>query len=108
MNKARLHLKLEKLLPADEVEFVYKSIISSKHFDTVVDVCVVNGEITCLTTDLTPRENLKRAALNYFDSKLPAELTTYTQLDNLAKAAKREYDLIAMEALRDIIKDFEE
>lgn len=108
MNKARLHLKLEKLLPADEVEFVYKSIISSKHFDTLVDVYVVDGEIRCLTTDLSPRENLKRAALNYFDSKLATEVTTYSQLDNLAKAAKREYDLIAMEALSDIIKDLEE
>lgn len=107
MNKARLHFKLEKLLPANEVEFVYRSIISSKHFDTLVDVYVVNGEIRCLTTDLTPRENLKRAALNYFDSKLPTEFT-YSQLDNLAKAAKREYDLIAMEALAEMIKDFEE
>jgi len=108
MNKVRLHLKLEKLLPADEVEFVYKSIISAKLFDTLVDVHLVNGEIKCITTELSPRENLKRAALNFFDSKLPAEMTTYTQLDKLAARAKREFDLIAMEALSDIIKDFEE
>lgn len=108
MNKVRLHLKLEKMLPADEVEFVYKSIISSKHFDTLVDVCVVNGEIKCISTELSPRENLKRAALNFFDSKLPAELTTYTQLDKLAARAKREFDMIAMEALAEMIKDFEE
>lgn len=108
VNKARLRFKLERLLPANEVEFVYKSIISSKHFDTLVDVYVVDGKIRCLTTDLSPRENLKRAALNYFDSKLPTEVTTYTQLDNLAKAVKRDYDLIAMEALSDIIKDLEE
>ena len=108
MNKARLHLKLEKMLPADEVEFVYKSIISSKHFDTLVDVHVVNGEIKCITTELSPRENLKRAALNFFDSKLPADMTTYTQLDKLAGRAKREFDMIAIEALAEMIKDFEE
>lgn len=108
MNKARLHKKLEKMLPADEVEFVYNSIISSKHFDTVVDVYLVDGEIRCLTTDLSPRENLKSAALNYFDSKLPTGVITYTQFDNFAKAAKRGYDLIAMEALTEMIKDFEE
>ena len=108
MNKARLYLKLKKMLPTDEVEFVYKSIISSKHFDKIIDVEEVDNEIRCIVTDATPKDGLKRAALNYFDSKLPADVATYTQLDKLAGRVKREFDMIAMEALAEMIKDFEE
>lgn len=107
MNKVRLHLKLEKLLPADAVEFAY-DCITSKNIDNLVDIYVVNDEIKCSLTELSPSENLKRAMLHYFDSKLPAEMTTYTQLDKLAARAKREFDMIAMEALAEIIKDLEE
>lgn len=107
MNKVRLHLKLEKLLPADVVEVVYDSIISH-NIDKLVDIYVVNDEIKCSVTDLSPRENLKRAALYFFDSKLPTDMITYTQLDKLAARAKREFDMIAMEALAEIIKDLEE
>lgn len=107
MNKVRLHLKLEKMLPADEVESVYDSIISND-IDNIVDIRVVNGVIKGIRTDLSPRENLKRAMLHYFDSKLPAEMTTYTQFDKLAARAKREFDMIAIEALAEIIKDLEE
>lgn len=108
MNKARLHCKLEKLLPADEVELIYKSIISSKHFDELVDVSVVDGKIKCIITELTPRENLKRAALYYFDSLIPTEVSTYTQLDKSVKSAKHDFDMVVIEAIAEMIKELEE
>lgn len=108
MNKARLHKKLEKMLPADEVEFVYNSIISSKHFDTLIDICVVNGEIKCITSALSPRENLKRAVLYYFDSLISTDISTYTQLDKSVKSAKHEFDMVVIEAISEIIKELEE
>ena len=108
MNKVRLHLKLEKLLPADKVEFVYNSIISCKHFDRLVDVHVVNGDIKCFSTPWSPRENLKRAIRYYFENSCPMEMTTYTKLDNLAGACKKDFDKVVIEALHDMISDLED
>lgn len=108
MNKARLHAKLEKMLPADDVEFIYKSLISSKRFDQLVDVRLVDGKIKCIITELSPRENLKRAALYYFDSLVPTEVSTYTQLDKSVKSAKHDFDMVVVEAISEMIKELEE
>lgn len=108
MNKARLHAKLEKMLPADDVEFIYKSLISSKRFDQLVDVRLVDGEIKCIITELSPRENLKRAALYYFDSLIPTEVSTYTQLDKCVKSTKHDFDMVIIEAISEMIKELEE
>lgn len=108
MNKARLHAKLEKMLPADDVEFIYKSLISSKRFDQLVDVRLVDGKIKCIITELSPRENLKRAALYYFDSLIPTDISTYTQLDKSVKSAKHDFDMVVVEAISEMIKELEE
>lgn len=108
MNKARLHAKLEKMLPADDVEFIYKSLISSKRFDQLVDVRLVDGKIKCIITEFSPRENLKRAALYYFDSLVPTEVSTYTQLDKCVKSAKHDFDMVVVEAISEMIKEIEE
>lgn len=108
MNKHLLRLKLEKMLPAEVVPYVYDSILSYDNFDRIVDVVIDKDKIKCVAITCSPRENLKRAIQYYFDSKCPTEAATYTMFDNAAKNLKRDFDKVILEAIRDRIKDLEE
>lgn len=109
MNKYLLRLKLEKLVPADEVTDVYNMIMSTTNIDNLVDVVTDDkGCIKGISTPWSPRENLKRAIRYYFESTCPMEITTYTMLDNLAASCKKDFDKTVIEALHDMISDLEE
>ena len=108
MNKYLLRLKVEKLVPAEDVSTVCDMIMSTTNLDNLVDIVIDKGQIKGITTPLSPRENLKRAIRYYFESSCPMELTTYTRYDNLARACKKDFDKVVMEALHDMIRDLEE
>lgn len=108
MNKYLLRLKLEKLVPADEVTDVYNTIMSTTNVDNLVDIVIDKGQIKGITTPWSPRENLKHAIRYYFESGCPMELTTFTRLDNLAGACKKNFDIVVIEALEDMISDLED
>lgn len=109
MNKYLLRLKLEKLVPADEVTDVYNMIMSTTNIDNLVDVVTDDkGRIKGISTPWSPRENLKRAIRYYFESSCPMEMTTYTRLGYLAEACKKDFDKVVIEALHDMISDLEE
>lgn len=108
MNKYMLRLKVEKLVPAEEVSAVCNMIMSTTNIENLVDIVIDKGQIKGITTSLSPRENLKRAIRYYFESSCPTELTTYTRFDNLARACKKDFDKVVMEALRDMISDLED
>ena len=108
MNKYLLRLKVEKLVPAEDVSAVCDMIMSTTNLDNLVDIVIDKGQIKGITTPLSPRENLKRAIRYYFESSCPMELTTYTRYDNLARACKKDFDKVVMEALHDMIRDLEE
>jgi hypothetical protein len=108
MNKYLLRLKLEKLLPADDVADLCDAIMSSPNVDKIVDVVFDKGKITCVKLPWSPRENLKRAIRYYFESSCPMEMTTYTRLGNLAEACKKDFDKVVIEALHDMISDLED
>lgn len=108
MNKNLLHIKLEKLLPADDVADLCDAIMSSPNADKIVDVVFDKGKITCVKLPWSPRENLKRAVRYYLESSCPMEMTTYTTLKNQARDCKKDFDKIVIEALGEIISDLEE
>ena len=108
MNKYLLRLKVEKLVPAEDVSAVCDMIMSTTNIDNLVDIVIDKGQIKGITTPLSPRENLKRAIRYYFESSCPMEMTTYTRLYNLAGACKKDFDKVVMEAIRDMITDLED
>lgn len=108
MNKYLLRLKLEKLVPADEVSAIYDTIMSTTNVDNLVDIVIEKGQIKGITAPWSPRENLKRAIRYYFESTCPTEITTYTKLNNLAGACKKDFDKVVIEALYDMISDLED
>lgn len=108
MNKYLLRLKVEKLVPAEEVSAICDMIMSTTNLENLVDIMIDKGQIKGITTDLTPRENLKRAIRYYFENSCPTEMTTYTRLDNLAGACKKDFDKVVIEALHDMISDLED
>lgn len=108
MNKYLLRHKLEKLVPADEVSDIYDTLMSTSNVDNLVDILIEKGKLKCITSPWSPRENLKRAIRYYFESSCPMEMTTYTRLDNLAGACKKDFDKVVIEALHDMISDLEE
>ena len=108
MNKYLLRLKVGKLVPAEDVSAVCDMIMSTTNVENLVDIVIDKGQIKGITTSLSPRENLKRAIRYYFESSCPMEMTTYTRLDNLAGACKKDFDKVVMEALRDMISDLED
>lgn len=108
MNKYLLRLKVEKLVPAEDVSAVCDMIMSTTNLENLVDIVIDNGQIKGITTPLSPRENLKRAIRYYFESSCPMEMTTYTRLKYLAGACKNDFDKVVIEALRDMISDLED
>lgn len=107
MNKHLLRLKVKKLVPAEDVSTICDMIMSTTNIDNLVDIVIDKGQIKGITCPWSPRENLKRAIRYYFESSCPMEMTTYTRLDNLAGACKKDFDKVVMEALRDMISDLE-
>ena len=108
MNKHLLCLKLEKLVPADDVRDLCDAIMSSPNADKIVDVVFDKGKLTCVMLPWSPRENLKRAIRYYFEASYPMEMTTYTRLKNQAIDCKKDFDKIVIEALGEMISDLEE
>lgn len=108
MNKHLLRLKVEKLVPAEDVSAICDMIMSTTNVDNLVDIVIDKGQLKGITTSLSPREYLKRAIRYYFESAYPTELTTYTRLDKVAGGCKKDFDNVVIEALRDMISDLED
>lgn len=108
MNKYLLRLKVEKMVPAEDVSAVCDMIMSRTNIDNLVDIVIDKGQIKGITIPLSPRENLKLAIRYYFESGCPMELATFTRLENLAGACKKDFDKVVMEALEDMISDLED
>lgn len=108
MNKTRLRAKLNKVLLPDAAKFMYETIISSGYSDEVVDVVIKDGKFKCIVMEGTPRENLKRAIINYFDSACPTELATYTAIDNEVKKFKRDFDKLVLESISEAVSELED
>lgn len=108
MNKYLLRLKVEKLVPAEDVSAICDMIMSTTNVENLVDIVIDNGQIKGITTSWSPRENLKRAVRYYLESSCPMEMTTYTTLKNQARDCKKDFDKIVIEALGEIISDLEE
>ena len=108
MNKILLRIRLEKMLPADEAEHVYKNLIKSKDIERIVDIFIDNNMIKYALIPCSPRDNLKKAIRLYFESKYPEDITTYTRLDNLAKDTRKDFDRLVIETITEAMIELED
>lgn len=108
MNKHLLRIKVEKLVPAEDVTGICDMIMSTTNLDNLVDIVIDKGLIKGITIPCSPRENLKRAMRYYFESAAPMEITTYTRLKEQAGVCKKDFDKIVIEAIGEMISDLED